>query len=228
MSKVHPAATGIVAPMEEILPGLWHWTTPHPNLGGVRVSSYWLDDDGVLIDPLVPPDEGLDWFAARPVPPQAIVLANRHHYRDSGEFHTRFGCGVHVPANGLHAFTQGEPVSGYGYGEELPGGLLTVEVGALSPDDSGLYSESSRAFWLADTIVRGAGADAQIGWVVDQLMDDPPTTKRELLSAFQHILDGFEFDHLLLAHGLPLVGDGRSQLEQLVQAGGRTSFDAFP
>jgi hypothetical protein len=36
-----------------------------------------------------------------------------------------------------------------------------------------------------------------------------------------------EFEHLLLAHGLPLIGNGRRELEQLVSQGGRTAGDAF-
>ena len=39
--------------MQEVLQGIWHWTADHPNLG-IVVSSYWLEEGGVLIDPLVP------------------------------------------------------------------------------------------------------------------------------------------------------------------------------
>lgn len=215
--------------MEEILAGVWHWSAPHPNLGGTFVSSYWLDEDGVLIDPLLSDEAGLEWLAQRPTAPSAIVLANRHHYRSSDLLHERFGCQVHVPKTGLHEFTHGEPVTGYEPGDELPGGLHAIEVGALSPDDSGLHLPSTRALWLADTIVRTPNdPTAEIGWVIDALMDDPPRTKRELLASFTRILDEVEFDHLLLAHGLPLVGNGRKALAALVQAGGRTSVDAFP
>jgi len=214
--------------MEEILAGVWHWSAPHPNLGGTRVSSYWLDDGGVLIDPLLSDEVKVDWFAQRPTPPSAIVLANRHHYRSSAALHERFRVQVHVPRPGLRAFTDWEPVVGYDPGDELPGGLQAIQVGALSPDDSGLLLGSARALWLADTIVRTPhDPTAKIGWVVDGLMDDPPDTKRELLAAFSRILDSVEFDHLLLAHGLPLIGDGRAELEELVQVGGRTAEDAF-
>lgn len=80
--------------MQEIIPGILQWTAIHLNIHS-EVSSYWLDDGGVLIDPLVPPEEGLEWFAERPTPPSAILLANRHDYRESGRFAERFGCTVH-------------------------------------------------------------------------------------------------------------------------------------
>ena len=114
------------------------------------------------------------------------MLANRHHYRDCGAINECFGCQVHVPAAGMHAFTHGEPVVPYEPGDELPGGLVAVEVGALSPDDGGLYLESGSALWLADTLVRApTDPDSRIGWVADSLMDDPQETKGGMLAAFE-------------------------------------------
>ncbi|MGH2844072.1 MAG: MBL fold metallo-hydrolase [Solirubrobacteraceae bacterium] len=213
--------------MQEILPGVWHWAAPHHSLGGKPVSSYWIEDGGVLIDPLVPAEAGVEWFGGRPTPPRAIVLSNRHHYRDSGAFRERFGCEVHVPASGAHAFADHRPVIEYDYGQELPGGLRTIHVGALSPDEGGLVRAQSQTLWLADTVVRGYDPPGQIGWVLETLMDDPPQTRRALLSAYERLLAEVQFEHLLLAHGLPLVGDGRTELERLVAEGGRTASEAF-
>lgn len=214
--------------MDEILPGIWHWTTPNPNIGGTLVSSYWLDEPGVFIDPLLPEDAGIAFFEARPTPPQAVVLVNRHHYRDSGRICERFGCEAHVPNAGMHRFTDGEPVVGYQSGDELPGGLRPFVIGSLSPDEDGLYLESASAIWVADTVVRSpTDPAARIGWVPDSLMDDPDQTKSGLLQAFSEVLDDYEFEHLLPAHGLPLIGNGRSELEELVRAGGRTAPGAF-
>ena len=210
----------------EILPGVHHWTAPHPKHGFI-VSSYWLDDGGVAIDPLVPVDEGIEWFAQRATPPAAVVLCNRHHYRQSGAFHERFGCPVLVPRLGLHEFTHAEPVSPYDPGDELPGGLLAVEVGSLSPDDGGLYLESLRALWLADTVVRHSTPDSRPGFVADFLMDDPPATKRGILRALESILETHEVEHVMLAHGDPMLADGGEQLRELIAAGGRTADDAF-
>src|SRR5205807_2955515 len=61
----HATARADGTHMQEILPGVFHWTARHPRIH-IEVSSYWLEDGGVLIDPLVPPQEGLEWFANRP------------------------------------------------------------------------------------------------------------------------------------------------------------------
>ena len=37
--------------MQEVLPGVFHWTAVHPKIH-TRVSSWWLEESGVAIDPL--------------------------------------------------------------------------------------------------------------------------------------------------------------------------------
>ena len=46
--------------MEEIAPGIWHWVEVHPRIK-IPVSSYYLPEERVVIDPLAP-REGLDFF----------------------------------------------------------------------------------------------------------------------------------------------------------------------
>jgi hypothetical protein len=214
---------GYRAPVREVLPGVFHWTTPHPRLH-IDVSSYWLDEPGVVIDPLVPVDGGLEWFAGRATPPAAVLLSNRHHYRDSARFVEAFDCSVHCNRAGLHEFAHGEAVEGFDPGDRLPGGVVAWEVGGLCPDETALYLPEKRAVSLADGVVR-IGPDEPLGFVPDVLMDDPPETKRALLAAYARLLDELAFEHVLLAHGDPLIGDGRALLEELVSVGGRTAFE---
>src|SRR5947207_6452556 len=68
------------AVVDEIAPGLWHWTARHPSIRE-NVSSYYLLPERVLIDPILPP-EGLEWFAEREDPTD-VLLTNRHHDRDA-------------------------------------------------------------------------------------------------------------------------------------------------
>jgi hypothetical protein len=212
--------------VHEVLPGVFHWTAPHPRIG-IEVSSYWLERSGVLLDPLVPPQEGLEWFAGRSSAPTAILLSNRHHYRESARFAERFGCTVHCNRLGLHEFSDGDAVEGFDVGEVLPGGVVACELGAICPDDTALHLPEQRALVLADGVVRGGphGQDEALGFVPDSLMDDPPATKRGLLAACARVLEQRDFDHLLLAHGGPVIGDGRQQLQELLDCGGRTAFE---
>lgn len=209
---------------QEVLPGVFHWTAVHPKIR-IEVSSYWLEHGGVLIDPLVPAGGGLDWFAERATPPRCIVLSNRHHYRECDRFIERFGCGpVRVPRSGMHEFGEDQPVTPYDPGETLPGGLFVFEIDAICPDDMALHLPSARALFFADGLVR-SGPGARLGFVPDQLMDEPEQTKEGLLDAFRRAVEELAFDHVLLAHGGPVVGDGRAQLKELIENGGRTAFE---
>lgn len=210
--------------MQDVLPGVRHWTAKHPKLG-IVVSSYWMPAAGVLFDPLVP-DEGIEVFGTEP--PRAILLSNRHHLRESARFVDRFGCTVHCNSAGLHEFAGGElEVEGFAIGERLPGGVVAAEMDAICPDDTALYLPEQRALVLADGVVRGGepGAGGPLGFVPDSLMDDPPQTRRALLASCARLLEELDFDSLLLAHGGPVIGDGRALLDDLVACGGRTAFE---
>jgi hypothetical protein len=212
--------------MREVMPGVFHWMAPHPRIQ-VEVSSYWLDESGVLFDPLVPVQEGLQWFTERAAAPAAILLSNRHHYRESGRFAERFGCSVHCNRAGLPEFSHGEVVQGFDVGDQLPGGVVACELGAICPDETALHVPGKRALVIADGVVRGGlhGQSGPLGFVPDSLMDDPLATKRGLLAACARLLAELDFDHLLLAHGGPVIGDGRELLRDLVDSGGRTAFE---
>lgn len=212
--------------MHEVLPGLYHWTAHHPR-SGVLGSSYWLEHERVLIDPLVPVAEGLEWFAARPAEPAAALLTNRHHFREADRFAARYGCTIHCNSAGLHEFSAEQQVAGFEPGAEFPGGLRAHAVGAICPDETALHVPAFRAVFFADGVVRGgpAGGAGPLGFVPDSLMDDPPGTKRGLLAAFERLLSELDFEHVMLAHGGPVIGEGRVLLAALVDAGGRTAFE---
>lgn len=197
--------------MQLILPGVWHWTTIHPR-HGIEISSYLLAEERVLIDPRVPA-EGMEWFDEHGAP-VAALLTNRHHYRDAGLFAERFGSRVLCNRTGAHEFTSGEPVEFFAPGDELPGDVLALEVGGICPDETALYARAHRAIAVADGLVR-MPSDAPLGFVPDELMHDPQRTRARLLDAYQRMLD-LDFDHLLLAHGHPMVGGAKEALRRFV------------
>lgn len=187
--------------MREILPGVLHWTAEHPGIH-IQVSSYYLVDEGVLLDPL-PPPEGLDTIAERGTP-AAIVLTNRHHRRGSATFREAFGCSVHASRPGADEFGGDDHVELFDFGDELPGGLVAYEVGAICPDETGVWIPRVQALAIADGIADfGEGP----GFVPDSLIgDDPEPVKDGLRSAYARLADELGPENLLLAHGDPIVG----------------------
>ena len=199
--------------VEEIAPGLWHWTARHESIR-IEVSSYYLLPERVLIDPILPP-EGLDWFAQRE-PPEHALLTNRHHDRHAWQLREAFGCTVHCVRNGVHELEGRGPVEAFDFGDELPGGAIAFEVDAICPDETALHIPAKRALACADGVVRSSGTSG-LAFVPDRYMDDPEQAKAGLRDAYRRLLD-LAFDHLLLAHGDPVVGRGKEALQAFVDA----------
>jgi hypothetical protein len=187
--------------VQEVTPGIRHWSAVHPNLG-MEVSSYWLPDLHTLLDPLAVPDEVEDV--------EQIVLSNRHHKRDAFEARERFGAVLRVPLAGMHDFSDDDPVEPYEFGEPLPGGAITpYRVTELWPDDGVLHIRSLAALAIADTVVND---NLRLEFVPDRYMDDPPAEKRGIVDGLTRLADELDFEHVLFAHGPPIPGDGRAQL----------------
>jgi hypothetical protein len=193
--------------VEEISPGIWHWAARHPRIK-IQVHSYYLPAERLLIDPIAP-DEGLDWFAEHGTPTDAL-LTNRHHFRSTSDFVERFGATVHCVRQGMHEFTQGEPIEVFEFGDELPGGVRAYEVGAICPDETAFHIPARSALALADGAVRWEEG-GPLTFVPDHLMDEPEETKRGLRESYRRLAE-LDFEHLLLAHGEPFVGNGRETL----------------
>jgi hypothetical protein len=199
--------------MREILPGVYHWTTVHER-HGIEISSYLLGTEGVVIDPRVP-DGGLD-AVAEVAEPAVAILTNRHHYRHAGRFAERFGTRILVNRLGAQEFTHGEPVEFFDAGVDLPGGIRSIPVGSICPDETALHIPAHRAVAVADGVVR-VPSDGPLRFVADSLMHDPERTKQGLVDAYRRVLE-LDWDTLLPAHGLPLVGgDGRREMARVLE-----------
>jgi hypothetical protein len=193
--------------MHELAPGIWHWTAPHPNIG-VEVSSYWIPDLRLLLDPLAVPDEVEDvvW----------ILLSCRHHVRDSLEAAERFDATVEAPRTGMHDYGDDTPIQPYDFGHRLVGGAVTAhQVGGLSPDETALHIPSVSALCIADGAIRYG---EELHFVPDQYMDDPEKDKADLKRGFGELADQLDFEVLLLAHGKPYPSGGRDALRKFAES----------
>jgi len=201
--------------VQEIAPGLWHWSARHEHIHA-EVSSYYLLDERVLIDPMIPV-EGLAWFESRGAP-EHVLLSNRHHDRDSWRLREAFGCTVHCIANGLYELDGRGPAEPFEFGDELPGGVVAYEVDAICPDETALHIPAHGALACADGVVRWPGQD-ELTFVPDQLMDHPEQTKAGLRDSYRRLLD-LDFELLLLAHGDPVTAGGKDALRAFVNRAG--------
>jgi hypothetical protein len=199
--------------VQEIAPGIFHWTAFRDSIG-MRVSSYYVEPAGVVIDPMLPED-GLDAFDGHE-PPRQALLTTRHHFRACAEFAERFGCTVLCHEDGLHEFAGTDrTVEGFRPGDELAPGVFAIGTDAISPDDTTFHiAHGGGALAFGDGLVRMGGAG--LGFVPDSLIgDDPPAVREALRNAYRGLLER-DFEHLLFAHGEPLAGGGRSALSDFL------------
>jgi hypothetical protein len=198
--------------MQEVLDGVFHWKAVHPNIK-LEVGCHFVAGSGTAIDPLLP-DEGIEWFEKRDL--QRIVLSNRHHRRHAKEIAARFGCPILCHESGLYEFEGGPEVEGFSFGERLAGDVVALEMDAICPDDTVLRIEAGEgALLFADSLINYGG----VGFVPDHLIgDDPEGVKRQIRERCATLLEE-RCEHLLFAHGDPLIGGGPEALRKIAEKG---------
>jgi glyoxylase-like metal-dependent hydrolase (beta-lactamase superfamily II) len=142
-------------------------------------------------------------------------MTNRHHDRHAWQLREAFGCTVHCVRNGLHELEGRGPVEAFDFGDTLPGNAVVYEIGAICPDETALHLPDHRALACADGVIHYG---QELGFVPEQYIDDPGSTKPALRQAYGGLLD-LEFDTLLVAHGQPMVGGAKEALRRFVESG---------
>lgn len=193
--------------MRELLPGLFHWSTFHEPIG-THVSSYYVQPAGIVIDPKVP----ADGFEALPGEPQQVVLTSGHHHRDAAQFAKRYGIPITASRPAAERMAEFLSVETYTDGDEVAPGVTAIHIGKLSADEGALHlALDAGVLAFADGLIRYGGA---LGFVPDQLIgDDPEQIKEGLKDSFRGLLTR-DFDHLIFAHGEPLIGGGKEALRK--------------
>ncbi len=187
--------------VSELAPGLWRWTTPHPDW---KEGDNWEQEVGcvyyeaagatVLIDPLVPPErdrffEALDRDVERRGLPVAILLTSNWHERSAGELKERYGADDAPPA-GV------EPV------------LVLPEI-----EETLWWLPEHRTLVAGDVIVGGPdGVSVCPGsWLEGEAW---PASIRPALRPLLEL----PIERVLVSHGNPVLENGRAALELALRA----------
>jgi hypothetical protein len=205
--------------MDEIAPGILHWTTYHEGIGQT-VHSHLHTASGAIFDPRLP-DGGVDALA-HAVLPTVVLLSSRHHLRNSAAVADAYDVPIKVSEPGLWDLQDDDDpeVETFAFGEEVAQGVTTIELPALAPDETVFHiddADGKGALLFGDSLLHH---DGKLAYVPDGLMgDDPAAVKRGLTGGLQRILDeAAPFDALLFAHGAPIARGGRDKLEAFVAA----------
>ena len=184
--------------VEELAPGLWRWTAPHPDW---KESDDWDEDVGcvyyevpgatVLIDPLVPPErdrffDALDRDVERRGLPVTILLTCDWHRRSTDELTERYAAGDAVP-------------------EE-------VEAFPLPEIDETIWWLPQHGALVAGDVLLGTADGVRVcpdSWLTDR------TSPAEIRAALRPLLDR-PLERILVSHGEPVLENGRDTLERVL------------
>jgi glyoxylase-like metal-dependent hydrolase (beta-lactamase superfamily II) len=185
--------------VDEIAPGLWRWTGLHPDwtpeedwpreVGSVY---YEAEDDVVLIDPLVPPEDSDRFWAAldrdveRVGKPVVVLLTTESHVRSRDVLVARYRAATGPPPAAV------EPKDTSWYGELL---YWLPEHGAL----------------VAGDVLLGDGAGGVR--LPDEWLED---SREEVRAALLPLLD-LPVERVLVAHGEPVLERGDEALERALE-----------
>ena len=196
--------------MREVTPGIHHWTVLHERIGQ-EVSSYFIAEAGAVIDPKVP-EGGLDEL---PAEPKVVLLTSGHHGRDAARFARTYEIPIRASRQAAeHLGDEVGDVEVFDEGDEVADGITAIHIGRLAADEGALLiAVGDGALAIADGINTYSG---ELAFFPDELLgDDPGRVKIELKDAYSSLLPQ-EFDHLLFAHGAPVIGGGKDRLREFV------------
>jgi glyoxylase-like metal-dependent hydrolase (beta-lactamase superfamily II) len=191
--------------LQEVLPGVFHWSVANPNIGGVTSASHAVRTEAgesVLIDPVRLADERLETLE----PITTIVLTAATHQRAAWRYRKQFGAKVYLPAGSRE--TEEEPDEHYGGGDTLPGGLEPVHTPGPEEPHFALLKRDSRVLFCPDLVMVENG---DLVFVPGEYHEDPNETRRSV----ERLLE-LPFDVLCLDHGPPFLDDPKESLRELL------------
>lgn len=190
--------------MDQIAPGLWRWTVPHPEwLAGAEPDSpddwerdvgcilYVTDGAAVFIDALVPEDGRFwSWADRRVAGRRVFVLTTvRPHRRSRAQVAARYDASVSRAKRNLPPVV--EPIALRGAGETV---FWLPENRSLIPGDRVLGAGPGRLRLCPESWLHGLKADRE--------------RLRELLIALLEL----PIERVLVSHGEPVLEGGRAAL----------------
>ena len=183
--------------VDELAPGLWRWTAPHPRWKEsddweqvVGCLYYEAPEATVLIDPLVPAErdrfyEALDRDVERRGLPVSILLTVPWHARSADELRERYEATSNLPSG--------------------------VERFALPEVDETLYWLPEHRAIVPGDVLLGSG-DGSVGVCPDSWLDER-SSPESIRTSLQPLL-GLPIELILVSHGDPVLADGQAALER--------------
>jgi glyoxylase-like metal-dependent hydrolase (beta-lactamase superfamily II) len=199
--------------IRQIAPDLWYWTAPHPQW---RPGYDWPEQVGcvccrspeavVLIDPLLPRgQEAALWeLVDRLGRPVAVLLTAPWHQRDARGVAERYGTTVwaHEAARRRLTFPTRS--------DRLPDGVKAFAPEGVDEGQVAFYLPAHRALVVAELFIGDGGG----------LRACPSPSTHDAAAFYgslRKLLD-LPIEHVLVAHGVPVLNDGHRRIAEALGA----------
>ncbi|MBO9533992.1 MAG: hypothetical protein J7513_13560 [Solirubrobacteraceae bacterium] len=215
---------------EELVPGLWYWTTRHPEWHpgefGAEVGAYAVadGDDLILVDPLLPHDAAeadalltrLDALADGRQVTVAITIG--YHVRSSEALATRYRhAEIRGPKQCASRLEDPSRLTVPVLGEAGPAGISVLHVGKPRRAELPLWLPSHRAIVFGDALVTAAPGELRM-WAHDPVDAKVEAFYRDQFAPTLAPLVALGAEHVLTTHGPPIIGNGTAALKSCAAA----------
>ena len=179
------------------------WLAPHPDWEPtedwpeeVPVVRFETDDEIVLIDPFLPPDDAFDPHGK----PVRVLLTQGAHYRGTADFVGRYGASVWAPPRAAWRKIPNPATT-----DELPRGVEAIELDG-EPQQV-MFFISEHATLVSGDVLSGTGGRLHV--FVDEA--DP-----ERLLASLDALGELPIERVIIPHGDLILSDGAARIRAAV------------
>ena len=214
--------------MQQVRPGVWHWTAPHPSWSPYDPASktgfgwsqavgsvlYETPDQIVLIDPLTPPRrtpallrfwQALDATVQERRQPVTILLSTDWHERSAQAIYDRysqqFGASIWVHAATPLDSLACEPTHTFHEGDPLAGDVHALSIESPHPEVA-YYLAAARTLVVADALWGTPDGRIWLG-------------SHEFCARLPSLLEQLAFETLLLSHAQPIVANAHTVLARI-------------
>jgi hypothetical protein len=217
--------------MERLAKRLWRWTARHPEWHpgefGAEVASFALktDEQMLLIDPLLPEDEGESRDVLAKIEDKlgdrlVILISIPYHVRSSEELWRRYGKDTETTIHGHPACAKRlQDTTAFrelAAGDVLPAGVTAHRIGNPRRYEMPLHVPSHDALVFGDAVAETDGR--LVVWSAKQVDAQVERFYRGRFNPTLEPLLELDFDKVLVTHGQPVLTKGKKALRKALKA----------
>jgi hypothetical protein len=213
----------VSAAPQELAAGLHRWSTRHPDWHpadafGAEVASFALvaDDDLLLVDPLLPDDDGavleaLDALAAAAHQTHVLITIG-YHVRSAEPLSKRYNnAEIHGPRTVASRLSDPKRFTELTPGTEGPAGVVAHAIGRPRRSELPLWIPSHHALVFGDALVTTPDGELRM-WSQEEVDDRRRAFYRDRFAPTLGPLRDLAVKRVLVTHGPPVLDDAAAAL----------------